>query len=107
MDTGMVPFFAGIISSVMFVSSHVPMLVKAYKTKDLHSYSPLNMVMVNAGNLIYWLYVVQLPVGPIWLLHSFYTISSALMLILYMALNLNCYVKWSVGKFYLKKCLHT
>jgi hypothetical protein len=74
---------AGTISSLMFVSSHVPMLLKAYRTGDLHSYSSLNLIMVNVGNLVYWLYVSSLPAGPIWVLHTFYTVSSALLLVMY------------------------
>jgi hypothetical protein len=82
------------------------MLQKAYKTKDLHSYSSLNIVLVNLGNLIYWLYIVELPFGPVWILHTFYTISSALLLILYCRLYWNYCFKWYSHKFHLKKCLH-
>ena len=74
---------AGIVSSFIFGSSHIPMLLKAYRTKDLHSYSALNLILVNAGNLLYWLYVVTLPPGPIWILHTFYTISSGIVLVMY------------------------
>ena len=74
---------AGTVSSLIFVGSHVPMLLKAYRTGDLHSYSSLNLIMVNVGNLIYWLYVSSLPAGPIWVLHTFYTLSSVLLLIMY------------------------
>lgn len=74
---------AGMISSVIFVSSNVPMLWKAHQTRDLHSYSWLYIVLINAGNLIYWIYVATLPLGPVWFMHSFYTLASALMLILY------------------------
>jgi len=59
---------AGAISSLMFVSSQVPMLLKAYKTRDLSSYSYLNIILVNVGNLIYRFYITSLPPGPIWLL---------------------------------------
>jgi hypothetical protein len=77
------PFIAGTISGLIFISSHVPMLLKAFCTQDLHSYSRLNILLVNIGNLIYWLYLISLPLGPIWVLHTFYTISSGLLLILY------------------------
>lgn len=87
MDTEIFSFFAGIISSLMFVSSHVPMLWKAYRTKDLHSYSYLNIILVNVGNLIYWIYIASLPVGPVWILHTFYTVSSGFMLILFARLR--------------------
>jgi uncharacterized protein with PQ loop repeat len=105
MDMELIALIAGIISSVMFVSSHVPMLLKAYRTRDLHSYSSLNIVLVNIGNLIYWLYIIKLPFGPIWLLHTFYTLSSGLLLMLYCRLPLSHYIKWYVCKFHLKKCV--
>jgi len=74
---------AGMVSSFVFASSNVPMLLKAYRTKDLHSYSASNLILVNAGNLLYWLYVVTLSPGPIWVLHTFYTISSGILLVMY------------------------
>ena len=74
---------AGMISSLIFVSSNVPMLWKAHKTRDLHSYSWLYIMLVNAGNLIYWIYVATLPIGPVWFMHTFYTLASALLLVLY------------------------
>lgn len=74
---------AGTISSIIFASSHIPMLLKAYRTKDLHSYSAFNLILVNAGNLLYSFYVITLPLGPIWILHAFYTLSSGLLLVMY------------------------
>ena len=73
---------AGIFSTLIFICSNVPMLWKAYQTKDLHSYSKLNLVLANIGNLVYWVYVLNLPAGPIYLLHLFYTITSIVMLLL-------------------------
>lgn len=73
-------FWAGIFSTFIFIGSNVPMMWKAYKTKDLHSYSKLNIVLANVGNLVYWIYVLNLPVGPIYLLHFFYTVTSLVML---------------------------
>lgn len=81
MDT--LSLIAGMVSSFIFASSNIPMLLKAYRTKDLHSYSALNLILVNAGNLLYWLYVITLPPGPIWVLHTFYTISSGILLVMY------------------------
>ena len=89
MDTQEPSFIAGTISSLIFVGSYIPMLLKAYRTRDVHSYSSLNLVLVNAGNLIYWFYVASLPPGPVWILHTFYTISSGLLLILYYRTRLN------------------
>lgn len=73
-------FWAGTFSTFIFIGSNVPMIWKAYKTKDLHSYSKLNIVLANVGNLVYWVYVLNLPVGPIYLLHFFYTVASLIML---------------------------
>ena len=83
MDAQSTQIIAGSISSFLFISSNVPMLVKAFKTKNMNSYSLSNMVLTNIGNLIYWLYVSSLPVGPIWFMHSFYTVASILMLVWY------------------------
>lgn len=78
--TPSVSLIAGMVSSGLFVSSYVPMLVKAFRTGDLRSYSLANLVLTNLGNGIYWLYIVTLPFGPIWFLHGFYTATMALML---------------------------
>jgi hypothetical protein len=61
--------------------SVLPMLVKAWRTHDLASYSLGNLAISNLANLIHSVYVFSLPVGPIWLLHSFYIAATALMLI--------------------------
>jgi hypothetical protein len=84
MTTESMSLIAGLISSFIFVSSHFPMLWKAYKTEDMRSYSWLNIFLANVGNLIYWLYIISLPLGPIWLLHTFYTVTSILMLAMYL-----------------------
>jgi uncharacterized protein with PQ loop repeat len=82
-DVG-VPVIAGTISSVIFVGSYLPMLRKAVTTKDLGSYSLGQMLLANVGNVIHTVYVVHLPPGPVWLLHSFYLTSTALMLFWYL-----------------------
>jgi uncharacterized protein with PQ loop repeat len=74
---------AGGLSTLLFVTAYMPMLWKAYKTKNMRSYSLSNMLLTNVGNLLYWLYVGQMPLGPIWLLHTFYTVTSAWMLVWY------------------------
>lgn len=71
---------AGSVSTALFVASTLPMLVKAARSRDLGSYSVSNLVLANVGNLTYAVYVFSLPVGPIWALHSFYLVSSAAML---------------------------
>ncbi len=72
---------AGMVSSTLFVVSYLPMLVKAYRTRDLASYSLGNLVLANAGNAIHSVYVFRLPVGPIWFLHTFYLVSTIAMLV--------------------------
>ena len=49
------------------------MLLKAFTTHDLRSYSLTHIALSNVGNLIHWVYVASLPVGPIWFLHGFFT----------------------------------
>lgn len=78
------PVIAGTISTVIFAVSTMPMLLKAYRTKDLKSYSPTNILMANLGNVIHSVYVFHLPPGPIWVLHTFYLITTALMLLWYL-----------------------
>lgn len=77
------PLIAGTVSTVIFATSYMPMLVKAVRTKDLSSYSPTQLVLTNFGNVLYSAYVFSLPLGPIWALHSFYVVSTALMLAWY------------------------
>jgi uncharacterized protein with PQ loop repeat len=76
-----IPIAAGAVATVVFAASALPMLGKAARTKDLASYSRSSLVMANVGNLFYSFYVFNLPPGPIWVLHSFYVTSSALMLL--------------------------
>jgi uncharacterized protein with PQ loop repeat len=75
---------AGVMSTSIFTLSHIPMLVRAYRTRDLRSYSPANLVLSNIGNAFHWLYIINLPLGPIWFLHSFYTLVAGLMLFWYL-----------------------
>jgi uncharacterized protein with PQ loop repeat len=78
------PVIAGAASTIIFAMSTLPMLIKAAKTKDLSSYSLGNIMLSNIGNVIHSIYVFSLPMGPIWLLHSFYLITTALMLVWYL-----------------------
>jgi uncharacterized protein with PQ loop repeat len=79
MDTT-VPVLAGTVSTIVFVLSVLPMLNKAARTRELSSYSLGNIVLANVGNAVHSVYVFALPPGPIWVLHTFYLVSSALML---------------------------
>ena len=74
------PTLAGLASTAIFAASTLPMLVKAYRSRDLASYSLGNIALANLGNAVHPVYVYSLPPGPIWLLHTFYLVSSALML---------------------------
>jgi uncharacterized protein with PQ loop repeat len=80
MDSSL-PVTAGVVATVVFACSTLPMLGKAVRSKDLRSYSRGNLVLANVGNAVYSVYVFSMPPGPIWLLHSFYVFSSALMLV--------------------------
>ena len=81
---------AGSISSLIFVTGTLPMVIKAVKTKNLTSYSLGNIALSNMGNFIYWMYVVGLPFGPAWFLHCFNTLTTLLMLILYLRYEKGC-----------------
>jgi len=83
METNL-PNIAGFISSVLFALGTLPMLAKAFRTKDLASYSLGNILLNNVGNIIYSIYVFWLPPGPIWFLHSFYLLITGLMLVWYL-----------------------
>jgi hypothetical protein len=80
MSTLSVPLLAGAASTVIFAVSTLPMLVKAHRSQDLSSYSLGNIGLANLGNAVHSVYVFSLPPGPIWALHTFYLVSSALML---------------------------
>jgi uncharacterized protein with PQ loop repeat len=81
------PFIAGRISTVIFATSMLPMLIKARRTRDLTSYSLGNIVLSNLGNLVHSLYVFSLPAGPVWALHGFYLVSMGLLLLWYIRFN--------------------
>lgn len=66
---------------MLFAVSYLPMLAKAVHTRDLSSYSLVNIATTNVANGLYSVYVFSLPIGPIWFLHGFYLLASALMLV--------------------------
>jgi uncharacterized protein with PQ loop repeat len=74
---------AGSIAGLIFAAASWNMLVKAWRTKDLRSYSLGQIVLNNVGNLFYWMYILSLPFGPIWLMHAFFTLASLVMLVWY------------------------
>jgi uncharacterized protein with PQ loop repeat len=78
------PMIAGFISTALFALGTLPMLTKALRTKNLASYSLGNILMSNVGNLIYSIYVFNLPLGPVWFLHGYNLLSTGLMLVWYL-----------------------
>ena len=75
---------AGFISTALFALGTLPMLTKAFRTRNLASYSLGNILLSNVGNFIYSVYVFQLPAGPVWFLHSFNLVTAGLMLVWYL-----------------------
>ena len=84
----LMPVVAGAVSTVIFAASALPMLMKAFRTKDLKSYSLPNIALSNVGNVIHSVYVYSLPPGPIWVLHGFFLVTTALMLLWYLRYEL-------------------
>jgi hypothetical protein len=82
------PVLCGVLSTLVFVGGTLPMLMKAATTRDLSSYSLGNILMSNVGNVLNWVYVASLPHGPVWWLHGFYTVTTALMLFWYIRFTL-------------------
>jgi hypothetical protein len=74
------PALAGATSTTMFMIGALPMLGKAFRTKDMASYSLGHLLLMNAGNAMYAVYVFSLPPGPVWVLHGFWLVVTALML---------------------------
>jgi hypothetical protein len=84
MHLHMIQLFAGSISCGIFISSNLPMLYKAFQTRDLKSYSLGQLLLSNLGNCLYWIYLIGLPFGPAWFIQGFFTLSSLLMLVAYL-----------------------
>jgi uncharacterized protein with PQ loop repeat len=77
-------WLAGSAAAAIFMISQLPMLIKACRTKNLASYSFANIGLANLGNLLYAVYVVQVPIGPVWAIHGFNLTASGLMLFWYL-----------------------
>jgi hypothetical protein len=82
------PVVCGLVSTVTFVIGTLPMLLKAAKTRDLSSYSLGNIVLANVGNVVNTVYILSLPPGPVWALHGFNLVATALMLFWYVRYTL-------------------
>ena len=74
---------AGGVAGFLFCMAQLPMLVKAYRTKDLKSYSPSNLAIAAVGNFLYFPYVISLPFGPAFFIHLFMTAATWAMLIMW------------------------
>ncbi len=85
------PTIAGLISTGLFAMGTLPMLAKAARTRTLASYSLGNIMMSNVGNVIYSLYVFQLPAGPVWFLHSYNLLTTGMMLVWYLRFEGACH----------------
>ena len=85
MDFNRLQILVGYLCASIFMLSRVPMLLKAIHTRDLRSYSPAHLVMSTCANLLFWIYVVGLPIGPVWILQIFFTITDVTMLTLCVA----------------------
>jgi hypothetical protein len=59
------------------------MLVKAGRSRDLTSSSVTTLLIADVGNAVHSVYVFSLPLGPIWFLHAFSLLSTAVMLFWY------------------------
>ena len=76
--------FAGSAAAGIFMISQLPMLIKACRTKNLSSYSLANIGLANVGNVLYAVYVCQVPLGPVWAVHGFNLTTSGVMLTMYL-----------------------
>lgn len=85
------PVIAGFISTWLFAVGTLPMLTKAFRTKNLASYSLGNMLLSNVGNVIYSIYVFNLPPGPVWFLHSCNLLTTGIMLVWYLRYEGMCH----------------
>jgi hypothetical protein len=72
---------AGAASTLMFVGSTLPMVVRAIRTRDVSSYSRSHLCLTNVGNAVHTVYIASLPPGPVWLLHAVYSGVAAFMLV--------------------------
>lgn len=89
MESATIAIIAGFISGAIFIFSNLPMVTKAFRTKNLKSYSLGHIGLANLGNMIHWIYIADLPVGPVWFLHGFNTLVAVLMLVFYLRYEMN------------------
>jgi len=85
MDINGLQILVGYFCTSVFMLSRVPMLGKAIRTRDLQSYSLAHLAMSACANLLFWIYVVGLPIGPVWILQIFFTVTDVTMLTLFVS----------------------
>ena len=79
------PFMlSGTVATILHIMGNAPMVWKVCRTRSVDSYSYSYLLLRNASNAFQWLYVISLPLGPIYVLHSFYTAVMAIMMGLYL-----------------------
>lgn len=61
---------AGTIATAVFAGSTAPMVWRAARTRDMTSYSRPSLALTNVANAIHTVYVLSLPLGPVYVLHS-------------------------------------
>lgn len=74
---------AGMVSTVLFATANLPMVLKALRSRDLSSYSFTSLWLGNVGNVLHTAYITSLPFGPVWVLHGFYLVTMGAMLAMY------------------------
>ena len=69
MDRHSLPILAGFASSTIFISSNLPMLFKAFKTKNLRSYSLGYLTLGALGKMIYikWMFLYRFDLHGLFL----------------------------------------
>ena len=70
----------GIIPTLVFMVSTLPMLLKALRKRNLRLYIDAVLVLANINNGIYWACILSLPFGAVYFLHLFNTCATALLL---------------------------
>lgn len=76
-----IQLMAGSISSLIFMMGSLTMVIRAWRTRDMQSYSAAMLILNNIGNIIYWVYLLSLPLGPVHVLQAFYTVTTVFMLV--------------------------
>ena len=71
---------AGTVATAVFASSTAPMVWRAARSRDMTSYSRPSLALTNVANAIHTVYVLSLPLGPVYVLHSVHVVVAFFML---------------------------